>query len=279
MIDSGPGVPGTTPARARHRRVWLAVGTVLTAAVLLTGAVGVLGAVGVTAPSDAPHTERESRTYPRPAARVEMSMASGTTRVVGGDTARVEVERELTWSGDRPRVDETWHGDTLRVETQCRDPFPRWAWDGCEVDYTAAVPHDAAVDVRTDTGAIDARGLGGELALRSLTGSISVEDASGSLSAETSTGEIAGSGLRSPRAQAGVTTGTIDLRFAEPPDRVVASATTGTVHIKVPRGGSYRVEVSTTTGARDVQVVQDPAAERTIEVTTTTGDVHVGYGS
>ncbi|PSL02127.1 putative adhesin [Haloactinopolyspora alba] len=276
MTESAPGPKTPNAARGTVRRVWLVTGAVLAAAALVIGVTGIVAALQRTSTE----TRYASQTYPRSAAHVQVDVDRGKVTIAGGDAGRVETQHARRWSGGEPSVDETWSGDTLRVDGRCPDSLLSWIGQVCSVEYAAQVPRDAGADVGSTTGSIEVGQLGGQLGLSATTGSITVEDVSGPLTARATTGDITGSGLRSDRVDAEVSTGDVTLRFAEPPERLTAAARTGDVTIEVPRsGGPYRVDARTNTGEQQVDVAQDPdaAPERTIDVTTSTGDIHVRY--
>lgn len=268
------------PSRTRFRHAWMAAGVMLTMIALIAGSLGVVTVWAVVRGADTKH-DITSQSYPRAPARVEVENgARGTVSIAGRDTDRLDVERDLTWSRAEPSVDETWVGDTFRVDTECPNPRLMWVSHRCSVDYEAAVPRDAAADVHSPTGSIDVRDVGGGVALTSTTGDIIVDDVAGPLSAQVTTGEITGANLDSTRAAAETTTGDITLGFTASPERVEAVATTGDVIIEVPNSDDpYRVDVQSKTGEQHVEVSQDPEAERVIDVTISTGDVHIRYAS
>ncbi len=278
MNEVEPTSPVTMSASAR--RVWLGLGVVITMSALLFGGMGVISVGWAALQRASVETSSENHSYAGKASNVEVQSARGMIVLTGTDSDGIDTSHELTWSGPEPDVDEAMVGETFTVDVGCPEPFPQWISHVCSVDYTAQIPADADVDVSTTTAPIEVRDVDGGLALMSTTGPLTVDAASGPLRAHVTTGDIIGSGLRSAQVDAEVVTGSVALSFTTPPERVLAMVTTGDVTIEVPRtGGPYRVEVDTTTGEQHVDVAQDPEAEpdRVIDVTTTTGDVHVRY--
>jgi hypothetical protein len=64
--------------------------------------------------------------------------------------------------------------------------------------------------------------------------------------------------------------------FTLPPERVTATTDSGAVTLRLPAGdGPYRVATHSGSGEEDVQVPTDPASSRRIDVSSSSGDVHV----
>lgn len=241
---------------SRVRAGWRIVGVVLTAAALAFGTI----TAWATASRTSVATETQRHGYPRTAHRVEADVALGSVTLTAGEPEQVQLDRELHWSHTKPTTTQGWTGDgTFRVTAACPNSFPPWINQVCSVEHAIRVPPDVAAEVTTTTADIEVRELGGPLRLSS------------------STGAITGSGLRSAHVDARLSVGDLHLSFAEPPERVTVAATAGTITIEVPRGESYRVPLDATAGDHKVDVVQDPAATRVIEVNTTSTDVHVRY--
>lgn len=240
------------------RVVWLGVGGVLTVVALLSGTATVWGIMQ----GASTETERQAESYQRPASGIDVDLLTGTVNITGQDADRVDIERELEWAHARPTIDEYWAAeDRLRADVDCPNGFPAWVGGGCSVDYAARIPSDADVDATTTTAPITVRDIGGDVQLSA------------------TTGDITGADLRSSRVEANLTTGDVDLSFAEQPDLVSIELTTGDVVLEVPRGGAYDVDIETTTGDERVDVVQDPAAPRAITVDATTADVWIRYAA
>lgn len=289
-----PPAPAPRPTSAgsgRRRAAWLVAGGVFTVLALLAG-IAVAGssiwaAVPLSAPSSpraAPQssteteTETEHQRYPRAAEQLDLEVPVGDVSIVAGSPERVEIERTLRWSGERPAIAETWSGDTLRIVVDCPGGGPQRGAE-CKVDQVVQAPPEAGAAVDTAAGAIDVRDIHGELSLSTAAGAITLAGVSGSLSVSSAAGNITGSDLRSPRVEARLQAGTANLRFAAAPEHVTVEATAGSVTIEVPPGDAYQVRITTTVGAQQVDVVQDPDADRVIEVRTTVGEVRIRYAA
>jgi hypothetical protein len=162
--------------------------------------------------------------------------------LVAGEPRLVSIERRLHWSYVKPTYDEQWDGRTLRVATHCS--VARWLGPPCGVDYRLTVPKAVSIHVRTTTGDVEVRNLAGELRL------------------STSTGDITAVDIGSPVVEASTGTGDIRLTHSAPPQTVSVRTTTGDVSIRVPDGGSYRVQADT--GVGDTQVSVPRSARRRV---------------
>ncbi|MEZ5233865.1 MAG: hypothetical protein R2749_14335 [Acidimicrobiales bacterium] len=77
---------------------------------------------------------------------------------------------------------------------------------------------------------------------------------------------------------AGLVGGGVTAEFAEAPTSVRASSSGGGVTVELPDGvDAYRVDARSSGGSQQVRVRTDPAAERTIVVSSSGGDVDVRY--
>ena len=283
-------LPATPADPTPRRRVgpWLVVG-VLFALVLL--AYGVLIAATVFA------RNTETRT-------IDVSAAGIRTIVIEGDSGAIDVtgstDSDITgsarmgWSFNKPDVDTRVDGDTLIVQSRCTGWQPGW---GCQVHLDLAVPRDAALDIRSDSGTIRADGFDAGVMLHtdsgavfvsevvggatvgSDSGRINLDDIEGPVVASTDSGGILASGLDSPSVEASSDSGSVDVSLTRSPTTVTARTDSGDVTVEVPdaRGVAYVVQTITDSGREEVEVRTDPDSERLIEAATDSGNVHVRY--
>jgi hypothetical protein len=90
----------------------------------------------------------------------------------------------------------------------------------------------------------------------------------------TTTGTVDAADLDVPEFDIQTRTGNVTASFARPPHRVAIAVATGSVELTTP-AGSYRFDASTTTGMVRTDVQNDPAAQRTLQLSTGTGDITV----
>jgi hypothetical protein len=194
---------------------------------------------------------------------------------------------------------------TRKVAVSCGWP------SACDVDVSGTVPAGTDVTGRAENGDISLRGAVGVVDIRSEAGNVSVDGAArdvriasadgdvrvdgveGAVRAEAVAGDMDLNGLSGTiRARSGegvilgeaLTSGTVlveggnggvRLRFAAPPDRVELDVAVGPAEIQVP-AGRYRIDADVNQGDLVVSgIVRDPAAERSIVLTTRQGDATI----
>jgi len=267
---------------------WLVVG-VLFALVLL--GYGVLSAASVFARNS------ETRTLDVAAADIRTILIegdSGEIDVTGSTDSDITGSARLEWSFNKPQVETRVDGDTLFVQARCSGWQPGW---GCQVHLDLALPRDAALNIRSDSGTIRADGFnagvtlhtdsGGVLvsevkggaSVRSDSGRIDLDDIEGPVVASTDSGGVLASGLDSPSVQVSSDSGSVVVELTESPTTVTAQTDSGDVTVEVPDapGVAYVVQTSTDSGREEVGVRTDPDSERLIRAATDSGNVHVRY--
>lgn len=277
------GRPGRRPSW--QRTAWLAVGVTFTAVCVLAVGLNVLAWLGE-------RVTEQQHTYPAAGvSRVEVASGGGDVRVVHGTEGQVVVERRVHWSYAHPRLTERVEGATLHVGSRCaRLPDFR-----CGTDYVIHVPDGVSVSAWASSGDVSVRDVTGQVELRTSSGDVTVsgvdgdldawlssgdlrvDDVRGRVSATTSSGDVTLTGLRSSDVDVRASSGDTRLEFAEVPDAVNVQASSGDVDVAVPARDPYRVRVVTSSGDENVDVLQDPAASRSIRVDVSSGDVRIRY--
>jgi DUF4097 and DUF4098 domain-containing protein YvlB len=121
-------------------------------------------------------------------------------------------------------------------------------------------------------------GLSAGADLKSSSGSIEVHSVGGALQMESSSGDLDAQGLTATTVSTQSSSGSIDLDFTIAPQIVEAEASSGDVTIRIPSGTQrYKVDTDTSSGDEAATVRSDPAATRTINAKTSSGDVTVEY--
>jgi hypothetical protein len=216
--------------------------------------------------------ETQHQTYDHAVTRVELDLDHGEVRLAAGEPGQVVVERRLEWSADRPAIEETWDGDTLRIRSRCGKA------SRCTVAYSVRVPAGVEIDARTLGSRIEARGLAGSLRLTGSSDDVTLTDTTGPVRVKTGSGAVTATGLRAGPVAVESDSGDIDLRFASPPGTLEATTRSGNVDVHLPGTDAYRVTVETARGDSAVSVRQNSAADHAIAVRTTRGDVTISYG-
>jgi hypothetical protein len=195
---------------------------------------------------------------------------SGDIEVLGSDRGdiRLMTKRHKSIFG-RPHVDVSYADGRLRLDEDCvrLDLF-----GGCGVDYRLEVPRDVAVRLVTRSGDVSAANLGGDADLQTRSGDVNASHVLGTVRLQTRSGDV---DVDSPSADidADTRSGDVDVR-ARDATRVRAQTSSGDVHVSVP-DRTYAVQARAASGDEDIDVRTDPAAPRTIDASTTSGDVHV----
>lgn len=207
--------PAAAPVRPRHRGIWLLVAAFT--AVFIAGPAAWAGTVWVLR-----HHRDTTATYRRPISGLRVAVPDGQVIVAAGPPGQVQVEQQLAWDlGHPPAVRLAWHGRVLTVRAaRCGGKLLLMQ---CGLGLTIRVPAAVALSTQAGGGAVVLHGLSGVLNIRTTAGSISAV------------------ALTSRRVTAAAGAGSLSLQFAKPPQRVAATATTGSVSVMVPRGTHYRI--------------------------------------
>jgi Putative adhesin len=260
----------------RRRGLWLAVAA-------LTGLLVALACGSQAWAMVNRHTASRTYVLPHPVRTVEVYAGTGDISVVPGrpDRAdRVDVSEKLAWSTARPRVVQTWVGDTLQLHTGCTGGgfFLLHALQ-CQVSLVVSVPPATAVFVSTADGSVEVRGVSGDVTTRTGSGTTHLVGLRGDVSARASSGDIDAEALRSARTSAQAGSGSIELQYASAPRSVSTLTGSGSSEIVVPRGRTFRVGGASGSGNRYVQPgLDDPDSAATLTLTAGSGATSAHYG-
>ena len=218
-------------------------------------------------------TDTNSRTIPAARTIVVDSRRSGDVVVVGTQRSdiRLTTKQSRTIFG-RPHIEVGYGGGRLRLDGHCSE-LEIWGSDaGCSVSFRLEVPRDTMVRLTASSGDVRAVGLTGAADLRTKSGDVRALGTLGTLHLETISGDVDADSSASD-IDASTTSGDVHVR-AHNPTRVKAQTVSGDVHVSVP-DRTYAVRTHEVSGDDVVDVRDDPDAPRSIEATTTSGDVHV----
>ncbi|MGW0807934.1 DUF4097 family beta strand repeat-containing protein [Nonomuraea sp. NPDC002799] len=220
---------------------------------------GLLGLAAVSAGCGIGPTQTDTVSYDVTdevtALRVEAD--SGTIEVVESDRRGVHVSERLTWSKDKPKTRHAVQGGTLALAFECPATWgPGAIGMSCDVSYQVEVPKGLRVNVRSDSGTLTLKNL------------------SGALDATTDSGTIEASGLTGKQVVTHTDSGDMTLTFTGQPDKVSTTTDSGSTAIHVPEG-PYHVVTKTDSGGRNVKVADDPSAQRSITLSSDSGDLEV----
>ncbi|HKG39624.1 MAG TPA: DUF4097 family beta strand repeat-containing protein [Conexibacter sp.] len=204
-------------------------------------------------------TEHRTRTFAVPARQLQIEVGSADVRVVGEQRRDVrvdmEIQRGMFRNGFQPRVELRQSGRQLQLESHCSVMAHIGVGD-CGASFTVYVPNSTVV------------------ALAASSGDVHVEDARSALRVEASSGDVHVDGYRGRQLVVKTGSGDVDLSALHAPRSLRVDAGSGDVDVAVP-DAAYSVLVETGSGDRNVTVRQDPAAPRTLQVKTSSGDVSV----
>jgi DUF4097 and DUF4098 domain-containing protein YvlB len=180
---------------------------------------------------------------------------TGNVDLHGTQSPRVTVRGDLRWMWRKPRLSTHVSGSTLFVSAECPTST---TLNRCKADLDLAIPFDADVVVRGDSGDISAESLAGHLQLT------------------TDSGDVEGRKLNPTTVTATTDAGNVDLDFSTEPVSIRANSDSGDVDVTVPAGGEYRVDATTEAGDVAVEgILRNDHAGRTIRATADAGDVTV----
>jgi hypothetical protein len=255
---------------------WLTFGVLVTAPTLVLGSLVARNWLDSSGPAPV-ELQRQSYQHQQPISRIELDISGGDATVLAGPAGGVEVERHLR-GHDKPKVEESWQGNTFHVRVRCSaGKIPHFG-ERCSAAYIIRIPAGTAVDARTDSGDLTVRDISGDLRLVTQGGDIEVANATGAVSARTDSGSISGNRLGSADLSARLGSGDARLAFEKAPRSATATSTSGDVDITVPEG-RYRTRAHSDTGDQTVTVDSDNAANSAITAWAGSGDVNIHYGA
>jgi hypothetical protein len=219
------------------------------------------------------HTDTSTRTIPA-AATIEIdSHRSGDVEVVGSDRSdiRLTTKQHRSIFG-RPHSKVSYSGGRLRLDGHC-STFELWGTDAaCAISYRLEVPRSTAVKLQASSGDVRAEHLSGTADLRTQSGDVHASDIAGNLHVAAISGDVHADSSASV-VDVSATSGDVHVH-ARNPTRVRANAVSGDIHVSVP-DRTYAVRTHAVSGDENVVVRRDDSAPRSIEASTTSGDVHI----
>ncbi|MCO5973386.1 DUF4097 domain-containing protein [Actinoallomurus soli] len=278
MIES-PEVPQTAPRepateaisqRPRRRTLWRFVAALTAFVVVVPNGVQIWGKLV--------SQKQRSRLMAdtRPITALEVDIGAGDLSVTAGDAGGVTVDQTLRWVTRKPRVKATWEGTTLRLTGACVAWVPL-SGSSCSVGLQVHVPAGVALRATSTSGEVAATGLTGPVRLSTTSGVVSMRNLTGPVWARAGSGVIEGMGLRSPRVDAGLSSGALDLTFADAPQEVTARAGSGALSVFVPPGQRYQVTTKSFGDPSVERGLADDTATRRIDARTSSGSIEIRY--
>nr|WP_225993482.1 DUF4097 family beta strand repeat-containing protein [Actinomadura rudentiformis] len=277
--DTPPNPPGPTaspgpqalPERPRRRGVWILLAVLTAIVVVLPTGLATLSRLFE-------RTERTTETVPGAIKALEIDAGGAEVAIGAGSTGRVKLHSTLTWSVTKPKVIRSVQAGTLKILVVCDGEVPPYDAFGCAADLDLQVPPEVSVRVQATSGRVVIRDIAGDVRIHGTSGAVKLDHLRGRVWAGTNSGSIEGRALVSPEVDAGVRSGSVDLSFVDPPQKVNVRTGSGAATVTVPRGTHYRVDGWSGSGKREIDgALEDNDATGQISVTTGSGSVRVGY--
>ncbi|HEV7772253.1 MAG TPA: DUF4097 family beta strand repeat-containing protein [Conexibacter sp.] len=222
-------------------------------------------------------TEHRTRTFAVAARQLQIETGSADVRVVGERRHNVrvdmEIQRGMFRNGFRPRVELRQSGRQLQLHSHCSLMAHVGVGD-CGASFTVYVPRGTTLAVNAASGDVSVEGIERDVTVAASSGDVHVEDVVGPLQVTASSGDVHVAGYQGTKLVTTTNSGDVDVSTAHAPRRLRVDAGSGDVDVAVPNV-VYSVLVDTGSGDRNVTVRQDPAAPRTIQANTSSGDVSI----
>ncbi|HEY3560491.1 MAG TPA: hypothetical protein VGL05_23660 [Kribbella sp.] len=234
------------PARAqltRAQRTMLLVGLLPLIAVVAGGAAVTVGLIRGKLPYS------YSAAFAPGADGVQIK-ADVATQVEASLDGQVHVTVDGSYTAQQPDVQIRTVDRQLVVQARCPD-------SGCHVDLTVEVPAVAAVRAKVEGASLGVAGVSSPLAV------------------DVSDGSLDLSRVRSRQVSADVRGGSASLLFNDPPDRLAATASNGSITVQLPRTTTYSIDAVAAQGSTQVDVPNDATATHRLYLRTSYGSITV----
>ena len=241
------------------------------AAVVLTGGLATFALAGCYVNVSAGPLQHRTRNY-SVTAQVQTLVVNahvGGVRVTGGDSAKISVTEHISFRHTVPVTTHRAAAGTLTLDSTCP------AGETCGVAYDIMVPRSVTMRVSDSVGTIRLSSLTGQITARTDAGDVDLASVSGPVNITGQAGSILGQNVSSANASLHVTAGTIEVTFSAAPATLTATATAGSVTLRVPGGVPYGVDANTSVGSTDVGVLRSAASPHAITASTTTGSITI----
>ena len=193
----------------------------------------------------------------------------GGVHITGADSGRIVVTEHLTFRHTAPRTTHHATAGTLTMDSHCP------ALETCSVGYDITMPRAMTIRVDDNVGTIRLESLSGQVTAHTNAGNIDLGLVSGPVVVTSHAGSILGQNVSSASVTLRLSAGRIDVTFSAPPERLMATATTGSVLLRLPGNVAYAVDARAAVGATRVSVARNPASPHHITAETTTGSVTI----
>jgi len=241
------------------------------AAAVLTGGLAVFALAGCYVNVNAGALQHRTRSYSvtGPVRTLVVNAHVGGVRVTGGDSATISVTEHISFRHTVPVTTHRAAAGTLTLDSNCP------AGETCGVGYDIRVPRAVTVQVSDSVGTIWLSSLSGQVTAHTDAGDVDLASVSGPVSLTSLAGSITGQNVSSASASLRVLAGKIEVTFSAAPATLTATATAGSVTLRVPGSVPYAVDASTSVGSTQVGVIRSAASPHAITASATTGSVTI----
>jgi len=172
------------------------------------------------------------------------------TQLLASVDRQVHVTVDGSYAVAQPDVRIATVGGVLTIDTSCPDLH-------CAVDLAVEVPAKAKVQAKVERAALDVVGVASPLSVDASDGSVDMTR------------------LRSPEVSVDAQRGSISLLFDNAPDRVTATASDGSLTVKVPRSSTYAIDAVAAQGSTELDIPNDASATHRLYLRTSYGSITV----
>jgi len=225
------------------QRRMLAIGLVPLLVLVVTGAAVTVSSIRGKLPYD------YSSTF-APGAQGVRVEAGVRTQVLASTDGQVHVAVDGSYAVRQPAVDVKTTNGVLSVQTTCPDTH-------CDVELTVEVPGQSVLQVKTEGESLDVVGVASPV------------------TADVSDGSVTMTRLRSHQVSVDCRRGSIGLDFTDPPDQVAATASDGSLTVRLPRNVTYAIDSVAAQGSNELDVPSEPASTHRIFLRTSYGSITV----
>lgn len=201
--------------------------------------------------------------------RIVLTVESGDLELHGEERQDIEVNSDLSWTGERPVTEVSIRDDVLYVWATCESQMI------CSSSYSISIPSQLDADIEIERGGADVMGTDGELVLQLGSGGLVLDDVGGEVAASVDSGGAEGSGLRAEWFYVDVGSGGADLSWSSAPREVEIEVSSGGADLEVP-SGSYAVVATAGSGGAEIEGIElDPNSQRSIRVDVGSGGIEL----
>jgi hypothetical protein len=270
------------PVTGTGRWIWGVSGVVTATALAIPGTLLITSAG--TSEGQAQAVPTRTVIVTQPVTSLDVRSYGAPVRVTAGPGPYVNVIEAITFNPDNgrpPVVTDSVSGGRLTLAA------PACAVSGCSVGFTVTVPAHVSVRVATDGGAVTVSGtsaatldsgggpvqatrVDGPLTVSTEGGVLSLTGLTGPLHSDTGGGPLLAQGVAAATSTVSTEGGAAQIGFTTAPDAVSVDSGGGPAMLSVP-GGPYALTADSGGGPQQVGIATDPAASRSIRVSSEGG--------